>query len=122
MTILKDMSSFYDFVPYKFGPFSFTLYRDIERLRINKIVVNDNKTVVLSQIGRRHVEAESDSFSSLQKTAVLDLFSMVKEWDTNYLIKHVYRTYPWYTVKSENVSMKSASRTNADHRIASFTR
>ncbi|MXX94958.1 MAG: DUF488 domain-containing protein [Gammaproteobacteria bacterium] len=108
------MNSFYDFVPYKFGPFSFTLYRDLERLTLNEIIVNYTKKVVLSQIGRKHVEAELDSLNSAQKSAVLDLFSMVKEWDTKYLVNHVYRKYPWYTIKSENVSMKSASKTSTE--------
>ena len=37
-TCLKDVPSFYDFVPYKFGPFSFTLYRELERLQQNGYV------------------------------------------------------------------------------------
>ena len=28
-TELKQLSSFYDFVPYKYGPYSFALYRDL---------------------------------------------------------------------------------------------
>ncbi len=112
-TILKDVKSFYDFVPYKFGPFSFTLYRDLARLRIKEIVVSGTKRVVLSQFGRKYVDAEIESLCSSQKRAVSDLFSTFKEATTNCLVKHVYQTYPWYTIKSAKNWMGGASSTTA---------
>ena len=42
-TVLWHSPSFYDFVPYKYGPFSFTLYRELELLRqTGYVAVDDN--------------------------------------------------------------------------------
>ena len=53
-TALKDMPSFYDFVPYNFGPFSFTLYWELERLQQNGYVTTQQEHVALCEATLSH--------------------------------------------------------------------
>ena len=113
-TMLKAMNSFYDFVPYKFGPFSFTLYRELKRLSDNNLVVLKDTTVALSQLGKSLLPQNTESLSSAASTAIADVVSDFKGYDTNTLKKHVYRSHPWFTVNSENISSRLLSRTQPD--------
>lgn len=113
-TMLKAMSSFYDFVPYKFGPFSFTLYRDLERLRDKNLVVLTDTEVALSQHGKSLLPQNTESLSSAASAAIADVVSDFKGFDTNTLMKHVYRSHPWFTVNSVDISSRLMSRTQPD--------
>lgn len=113
-TMLNTMSSFYDFVPYKFGPFSFTLYRDLERLRDKNLVVLKDNAVALSELGKSLLPQNTESLSSAASAAIVDVVSEFKGYDTNKLMKHVYRSHPWFTVNSENIASRLMSRSNPD--------
>lgn len=99
-----DVSSdpaFYDFVPYKFGPFSFALYRELEALQRDGYVEFENDRFLLS----------SDMLgASLERVAELSgaARSSVRAISTRYgklrqraLLKDVYQRYPRYASKSE---------------------
>ena len=113
-TMLKAMNSFYDFVPYKFGPFSFTLYRDLERLSDKSLVVLKDTTVALSQLGKSLLPQNTESLSSAASAAIADVVSEFKDYDTNTLMKHVYRSHPWFPVNSVDISSRLMSRTQLD--------
>ena len=114
LTMLKAMGSFYDFVPYKYGPFSFTLYRDLERLSDKKLVVLKDTKVALSEHGKSLLRENTASLSSTVNLAVMDVVSDFKGYDKNSLVKHVYRLHPWFTVNSENISSRLMSRSNPE--------
>jgi uncharacterized protein (DUF488 family) len=93
-------SSFYEFVPYKFGPYSFVLYHELLSLvrlgyldREGQIfrISGDYPELANSQIdtipraGREAVKSVMDSYSS----------SPVEE-----IIRTVYEKYPWFTIRS----------------------
>ncbi|MCA9049777.1 MAG: hypothetical protein KDA89_13670 [Planctomycetaceae bacterium] len=44
-SVLANEPSFYDFVPYKFGPFSFALYRELSALVRDGYVVDDDRSI-----------------------------------------------------------------------------
>ena len=44
-SLIKNDSSYYDFVPYKYGPFSFSLYREINALEKNGYVNCTEKSI-----------------------------------------------------------------------------
>ena len=118
-TMLNTMNSFYDFVPYKFGPFSFTLYRELKRLSDNNLVVLKDTTVALSQLGKSHLPQHTESLSSAASAAIADVVSDFKGYDTNTLMKHVYRSHPWFTVNSADISsrLKSRSKPGQSNRL-----
>ena len=49
-TEVRKDAAFYGFVPYRFGPFSFALYRELEGLGRQSYVTKDEKHVRLGQL------------------------------------------------------------------------
>ena len=90
-------NAFYEFVPYHYGPFSFVLYRDTDKLVKDGFVsCPDDKTwaLVPSALTRRRpaVEVRTDI------SAILLRFGQMR---TDELLSRVYQDYPWWTVKSK---------------------
>lgn len=88
MFLLSRNHPSYDFVPYKFGPFSFELYHDLD---------------VLSREG--HISFDGEKVESLEPQRMVGPpWSFIEEffkYPDNKLISHIYNKYPFYTVKSE---------------------
>lgn len=94
-------SSFYDFLPYQYGPFSFTLFREADKLvrdgylREAKIGQRDAwETVpdVAADTGSLPRPVRSDA------ERVVERFADTADSD---LIDHVYEHFPWYTANSQ---------------------
>jgi uncharacterized protein (DUF488 family) len=84
---------FYSFVPYKFGPYSFELFKDIEDLE-EKGLLTTNENSVRYNKGK----------FSLPPNITMTLNKYVKDtngMDDRELIKHIYKKYPQYTIFSE---------------------
>ena len=100
-------SAFYDFVPYKLGPFSFSLYQEVGKLEDQSYVV-------------RHGESswafdKKISFKSPASSVQGDVSRIVRrfgDWDTEKLLDYVYDAYPAYTVNSKR--KKLAERAAAE--------
>ena len=107
-TTLKDVPSFYDFVPYNFGPFSFTLYWELERLRQNGYVTIQEEHVALCEptLCRTHKEAEELTAST--KVAVTEIIRRYGRLSQNALVSDVYHRYP-YVGRCYRVTDRSSS-------------
>lgn len=91
-------SAFYDFLPYRYGPFSFTLYQELDKLEgqcyirsVDENKYNLEKPLADSVAGpgravEQDVEDVLDQFSSISKERLTD---------------YVYENFPSYTVNSE---------------------
>lgn len=95
------VGAFYDFVPYKYGPFSFTLYRDLRALAASGYLVETEETVSLG------TPMPTPTVNAL-RSLPLNAFAAVRQVVTRYgkldcrsLVHEVYRRYPWYAVNSE---------------------
>ncbi len=100
-------SAFYDFVPYKLGPFSFSLYQEVGKLEDQSYVVCDGDTSWT--VGR------SIPFKSPDSSVQRDISRIVKrfgDWNTEKLLDYVYDAYPGYTVNSNR--KKLAKRATAE--------
>ena len=95
-TPLRNMSSFYDFVPYKYGPFSFTLYRELERLISNGFIRE-----VEGKLASLPLVASSGSLAYSGKAAVRYVVGNYGSTGREAILKDVYRRYPWFTLNSE---------------------
>lgn len=86
----------YDFVPYKFGGFSFTSYADKRRLTELGLLADDEPTWKLTRNGKAAVKFPvpvlSDMKSFAKKHAHLRGDALVAE---------VYRQHPYYATRSE---------------------
>jgi len=87
----------YDFVPYKYGCFSFQSYADKRKLaEAGFLLAEDNEW----RLGSKHAETPADlTFSDLHSINALHAkFSALKGND---LIRYVYTKYPYYAIRSE---------------------
>ncbi len=90
-------SSFYGFVPYKFGPFSFCLFQEMEAMIEKGLVESaDERTWRLSSSGEVAGRAVEQDVRS-------DVVTIVREHrgvSSKELVARVYSHHPWYTVNS----------------------
>lgn len=87
--------SFYDFVPYQYGPFSFVLYQEMEKLVSLGYVKESGASAwalgdVASPLVDRHIQRDLESIASRFRKSSVDQ-----------LLDYVYETYPAFTVNSK---------------------
>ena len=99
-TDLRNSASFYDFVPYKYGPFSFTLYRDLDLLRQEEFI-SEGDEVALCVHSLERTRNETGNIPASVASAVNDIVDRYSTLSTNSLIGDVYRRYPWFALNSE---------------------
>jgi uncharacterized protein (DUF488 family) len=101
----QGASTFYRFVPYKYGPFSFTLYHEMAALARDGYLGDGD------EIKARPLAKQPASTLSGRTKAELRAF-----WDdygamgTSALLDHTYTTYPWFTVNSERKNGRAVRR------------
>lgn len=86
----------YDFVPYKFGAFSFTSYSDRRKLVDRGLLVDDEQTWELTARGRKAVSAAgviAPQFASIAR--------QYRGVRGDALVAETYRRYPYYAARSE---------------------
>ena len=90
-------SAFYDFLPYRFGPFSFALYQELDKLASMSFVHTEHDgPVVLGDETPR-----TDTLASRVRTDIHRLVSRFAALGRKKLIDYVYDKYPGYTFNSE---------------------
>lgn len=83
---MEENSDYYEFVPYKFGPYSFQVAEDIDILRRDGYLSTDGSYI--QAIGDYQYE---------------ELFPIADERSNN-LIRKAYREYPYYSINSEIIN------------------
>ena len=103
-------NAFYDFLPYKFGPFSFCLYREMDAL-VRDGYVEGDASWVPTDLATEIVETlPNDVWND-----AIDITERYSETSLDCVIDYVYSTYPHFTVNSE--IKKLAKRTVASPAI-----
>ncbi|MCH9022417.1 MAG: DUF488 domain-containing protein [Planctomycetes bacterium] len=108
-TCLEENPSFYDFVPYKYGPFSFTLYWDLDNLRQNGYLLPDEKQISLCPQAINLCEEKTDELPASIQSAVRIVLTRYGKMNQDALIRSVYSRYPWFAFKSELKESSKAS-------------
>lgn len=108
--------TFYQFIPYRFGPYSFTLNRETDALIRNCFVEKlDKKTWELTALGEKQSV-------NLPKPIAQDITTVTQRYGKLTgadLIDTVYAQYPWFTVNSDLPGQRREQRPVAD--IAIYT-
>ncbi len=94
-------SAFYDFLPYKYGPFSFCLYREMDALIRNGYVEGGDSWATTA--------LADELVQTLPKTVQRDGQRVVERFaktPVNRLVDYVSSTYPRFTVNSEKKMAK----------------
>lgn len=88
-------NAFYDFVPYQYGPFSFSLYQEADKLLQNGYLEQSSEnswTVTDLPILPPPVNVQAD---------IQSLFDRFRGESLDSLVDYVYERFPAYTVNSE---------------------
>lgn len=100
-TLVEQDQSFYRFVPYRHGPFSFGLYRELDTLARDGYLARGERSVSLCDRTRRLREDQVERLSRGQAEAVESVVQRYGRRTRPALLRDVYRRYPWYAIKSE---------------------
>lgn len=111
---LPQLKSFYRFVPYQYGPFSFHLYHDLERMIDTGYLASTSKGAV-SISGRVQIP-KTDNGIGFEIDTFLKKYG---EKTAKKLTEHVYASYPWFTINSSKPKQRKEIRPVAD--IAVYT-
>jgi uncharacterized protein (DUF488 family) len=93
--------TFYDFVPYKQGPFSFGLYRELEALERDGYVERGEQSIGLGSRTRKLAQDQIERLASAQADAVAGIVKEYGKKRRPSLLRSVYSRYPWYASRSE---------------------
>lgn len=99
-TDILNKSSFYDFLPYKYGPFSFSLYRELESLTNYGYVNWENDFISISTDNVDIISKFDNDLNDNQKESIDFIFDKYGKIDKNLLLKYIYNKYPWYAQNS----------------------
>lgn len=91
--LLSRQTEFYDFVPYKFGPYSFDMDKDLRTLQKNEIIDIDNQIILFNDINHR----SSLDYETNNKLLQIAEFYY---WEERDIINYIYENYPYYTQNS----------------------
>jgi uncharacterized protein (DUF488 family) len=102
----------YDFVPYKYGPFSFTLNNDLFSLQKKGLIELNENSVILKK--------DEDKIKPKLDYNVIDTILDVYERfgnDKELIIKYIYKKFPYYTQRSKlyqkfDVNIKNKKNNN----------
>jgi hypothetical protein len=88
--------NYYDFIPYKFGCYSFQANQDLSTLAKYKIIkeVDNNWKLIVS-------DNYINQLLSNDETNLLEFYSDFKNLNNNELIRYVYEKYPYYAINSK---------------------
>lgn len=105
-------SPVYEFVPYRFGAFSFTSYADRRKLVEQGFLEDDEQTWQLTSEGRK-AAAAARTFGSQMTLFIRRYSGLVGDA----LVAETYRRYPYYATRSEIASRVLRGDAEALHRI-----
>jgi len=106
-TELKNDRTFYDFVPYKYGPFSFDLYRELSVLRQGGYVTSDEERIALCQQNLHLVGEKINELPVFVQEAIDKVINRYGYVNQKNLVKDIYARYPWYATRSEITEMRA---------------
>lgn len=96
----------YDFVPYKRGPFSFTLYHEMRALQRDGWLLEAEDNFQISEAPDLQTACLDRSFLK-----VIDgLSRRYRSQATSAVVNNVYATYPWFTLNAEATLKRAAIR------------
>jgi uncharacterized protein (DUF488 family) len=105
----------YDFVPYKRGPFSFTLYHELRTLEQDGWLLLEKHDLKISEAPDLEMAFLDQKFIAL----IDGISERYRDIATSALVDDVYRAYPWFTLNSQTMSKRAVSRPESE--VAVYT-
>lgn len=104
----------HEFVPYRKGPYSFTLAYDLSVLERKGLITQNPRSIQLTPLGAAQAETEGIYLSAIDRLTKRHAGKSTAE-----LVDHVYATYPWFTLNSQWIERRAAIHPEAQ--IAVYT-
>lgn len=98
------IKNFYEFVPYHYGPFSFTLYHELEMLERNGYIVPSTDRI------QRFSDVVIPPIDFALKNAIINFSKKYSTLSTETVVENVYSNYPWFTINAEAVENRRENR------------
>jgi uncharacterized protein (DUF488 family) len=100
----------YDFVPYKRGPFSFTLYHELRVLERDGWILQAEHDIRIAE-----TPDPETAFLDKEFLALIDIVShRHSSVTTSAVVDGVYRAYPWFTLNSDVAQKRAVKRPEAE--------
>ena len=96
----------YEFVPYRRGPFSFTLYHDLRTLGSDGWVVEAEHDIKVAQAPDLETAYLDQPFLGM----IDGVSERCRSLSTSALVDRVYASHPWFTMNSETVHKRAVPR------------
>lgn len=96
----------YDFVPYKRGPFSFTLYHELRALEDNGWLAEADHDIKVAQAPDLETASLDREFLGL----IDGISSRCRPLTTSAVVDSVYASHPWFTLNSEAAYKRAVRR------------
>lgn len=97
-TNLRSRGAFYDFLPYKFGPFSFTLSKELESLGQEELITAENNKIRINK--SKLAKKATKDICNNDEQEIQRIIKYYAGTRGNKLIDIVYKKYPWYATRS----------------------
>jgi hypothetical protein len=98
-------NAYYSFLPYRYGPYSFTLAHEIDGLVSNGYIRERQGNWELTALGHRIPLRLSENIA-WDANAIIAFYGALQIED---LINRVYGRYPWYTALADDISRRNAA-------------
>jgi len=112
--LLAQKIKFYDFVPYKYGPYSFEMDKDLRMFSNNRWIYMDEKSIYINHIAIKHLPIEIT-----HKNEINDIANNFSNMNENNLLDFIYNNYPFYTQNS--LLIKEHKKEEQSAEIAIYT-
>lgn len=94
--ISANVPYYFEFVPYKFGCFSFEANYDLQALTTLKILTSDDKNYYLNTDNLNH----NIELTLNDKNIIKDVINQFKNYTYKELMQYTYEKYPYYAINS----------------------
>ena len=101
---IDRVGNFYDFLPYKYGPFSFLLYNEISELERSGLLESSGSYFNLAKRDTQNITA---NLSDNTKVSIQRIMNNYSSWTQGRVLKYIYEKYPWYASRSNLREYKS---------------
>lgn len=102
----EQLKTFYEFVPYKFGPYSFAMAHELKTLEKEGFVEStDGETLILLKKGRL---ASQEAVEPRLARDIELLQEHYGKLNQSQLISLVYEKHPWFTANSQFLNKRKA--------------
>ncbi|MCG3129650.1 MAG: hypothetical protein FLDDKLPJ_00384 [Phycisphaerae bacterium] len=108
-TEIGNDTTYYGFVPYHYGPFSFALYRELEALVRKSYIVKDDDGLHLDPSMAAETRRLVADLPGTAQTAIDHVSSRYGSKAQKTLLRDVYARYPWFATKTERKDLLPAT-------------